>query len=59
MFDLQKILEERLAALEGKKIPKKARKNELNDVSVEYIKKSWQRAGILDEKGRLIERDII
>ena len=59
MFDLQSVLEARLAALQGKPVksnpPKQAHliQVELNDTSDEYIIRSLTEAGILDEQGNV------
>lgn len=59
MFDLQSVLEARLAALQGKPVkpnpPEQAHLTqvELNDTSDEYIIRSLTEAGILDEQGNV------
>lgn len=59
MFDLQSVLEQRLAVLQGKPVksnpPKQAHitQVELNDTSDEYIIRSLTEAGILDEQGNV------
>jgi len=53
MFDLQKSLNERIAALNGKK----TKSGKKIDVSKESIERSLKRAGILDENGNMIKRN--
>ncbi|MBT9098512.1 hypothetical protein [Methylovulum psychrotolerans] len=60
MFNLQEALDNRLAALECKKGRKAVNQNHsLTDVSVDYIKRSLKQAGILNKKGKLVDRVII
>ena len=57
MFNLQEALDNRLAALEGKRSGKATAKNNgLNDTSLTYIKKSLIQAGIINKKGKLVKR---
>ena len=58
MYNLQIALDERLATLKDKKITSKQSVT-ANNVSKEYIECSLKQAGILNKKGKMINKVII